>query len=188
MRRLTIRTSGYALFLFLFIDLALIFLNFHSPTQTLNIFLHGDLFAIISTLVCFAIIIYIIAYILINRIVLTDDYITFRTLTFFPGKIVMNKASLTEIDNIFFGQEKFIRNHLNPNDVKELDDFYKRFRSGYTKAVRFGVSYADILVVTTKDRRILIVSTKPFSKNSFRRLFSQLSELHIVIQTQYKKF
>jgi hypothetical protein len=191
MKKVTIRTSGFALFLFSFFVLGFTFVFMYYRDQIIEPFIHGNLFAIISYLLSFFVIAYLATYIFVNNIILTSDYISFRNLSFFPGKIISKHVNLKDISNIYFGREKYIRSQLNIRSIyaEALDNFYKQFHYTLaTKGLRFAVSYSDILVVTTKDGHIFIISTKPFSKNNFRKLFKGLNDLNIEVLMQSKKF
>lgn len=188
MKKTIIRTSGFAFYLFLFFDVGSIWIFFKC---VLLLQQHLDIRYICGLLLFLYFIFYFSVYILVNKITLTDEFISIRTMAhgdnpFKNGNI---HIKISEIESIFFGNEKCLRGLLKDNTkgINELNKFYKKYDQGmHGRNTRFAVRYSIVFVILTKEGNISIVSTKPFSKKGFKKLFGELGKYNFKILIRTK--
>lgn len=172
-----IKTSGFALYLFLcllvipYFLLVMVTIEAFSVTLLFPINLVGGFVAIPVCIFCTY---FVSKYCECNRIILTISELI--VITDFPGqKINKNKYEeimLGEIDHIFLGCIKDPPNWSSPRI---------RYGGVYSVAVKF----APYLVVFEKSGEKHIFSTKPYSKASFRRLIDELRGMGMIVQVEH---
>jgi hypothetical protein len=185
MKKMVLRTGGFSFWLYLLVDLAGIavfvwdwdtfLLAFYQQPNTLHIF---------TQLMFLWLIGYITASFFVNKITLTGETLSIRSLSerpFLPGKIrTTNRIELDDIAAIYIGKEGYVREFLqdNPNWEPESDQFYMRFGGRRQRPGAAGpqIGYRDIMVIAEKSGQLTFVSTKPFSAAGFRRLIAALRE------------
>jgi hypothetical protein len=188
MKKIVLRTGGGGLFLFLLLDCMLI-LGLIMGWKQLS-------FQNIGTIIGFIIVLLFIAYctfyIFINRIIFSDGVLSVRC--FKPGwpKIEAKQFDLRDIKTIYIGNEKYVRGFLleNKSWKTESKKFYRRFIShkypGASNVSQFASSLMDVFVICSKEERVSIITTKPFSAAGFRRLIRELRKNNVEVQVGSK--
>jgi hypothetical protein len=179
MKKIVLRTSGFGLFLFLFLDLLFIFPLVYFRDQLFS-FQKASIGDIIGLLFMILFVAYITLYIFANKIRLTNECLIIRHLNYGLPKIITRHIDLHNVKSMYIGSKKFASGFLKDNKSwkTESKKFYNQFIShrypGAADVSRFASGFMDILVILMKDDKVTIVNTKPFSAAGFRKLIIEL--------------
>jgi hypothetical protein len=182
MKKTVIGTSGFGLYLMVVMDLALIAGTVFCVVQMVA---KAGLAAFFVLAFGLWLIAYVTGYIFANKIIVSEGSVSFREVSMLPGKIKKTDIQLFEIERVYLGNEDFVRVNLpDGEDIEaDMDEFYKKYsRSQYSS--RTAANLMLIFAVLTKDNHVTVVSTKLFSKSSFRKLFFELKNRNVKMAIQ----
>ena len=164
----------------LLVIIAVLSVSVAGETQILDGLRCGNIVTIGGCILQIAILSYSCYYILISKVTVYDDHIKFQYPIRGSYRTAQGNIFISNISCVYIGKENFVRKHLNERQKGSLNHFYKQFEHGlYSSAIRFGISYADVLVIILKDDNVVIVNTKPFSQKGLQKLLHELEHFEI---------
>jgi hypothetical protein len=86
---------------------------------------------------------------------------------------------LTDIDIIYLGNEKYLRGVPDRESISRLEAFYSMYTPSL--AASLAIRRSPVLVIVLKEGQTYIISTNPYSKNSFRILLHELVSKYVNI-------
>ena len=188
MERTVLRTGGLGFWLYLAVDLAgIAVFVWDWDTFFLVFYQQPNMIQAIARLMYLWLFGFITASFFINKIVLTGEDLSVRSLSnapFLPG-IKTGRVELGDVAAIYIGKEGYVREFLkdNPNWEPESEKFYLRFGGRRQRPGASGsqIGCRDIMVIAQKSGQLTFVSTKPFSAAGFRRLIAALREKRVEV-------
>lgn len=166
----------------LLVIIAVLSVNIACEAQLFDGLRCGDIAMIGGCILQIAILSYSCYYILISKVTVYDDHIKFQYPIRGSYQTVQSNILLSDISSVLIGDEKFLHQHLTESQVRNLNKFYKQFKTGrYSSEIRFAVSHADEVVIALKSGEIMIINTKPFSRKGLHNLFCEMDNLNIHI-------
>lgn len=192
MKKVTIRTSGFALFLCGSIETLIVIGIFALVPEIINNFSFRYIFALTCSVLFFC---FIFNYIVGNKIELTDISLTVQVWEngMFPSLdklIVQEKViELNDVEFIYLGKldslkgiisEKFKRDSFRV--TKELI-VIKNLTNGISRYKRrnIGFKYIPFMIIYSRSGERILTSTKPYSKKNFSELLDQIAKMDIEV-------
>jgi hypothetical protein len=192
MKKVTIRTSGFALLLFGFLEACIVTGIFILAPEIINSFDFRSVFALICLVLFFCFIFY---YVVGNKIELTDASLIIKLWKngMFPSLdklIAIEKViKLNDIEFIYLGKLDYLkeiikeRYKLDSSRLRNELDVVKNLEREMSKYRRrnIGFKYIPFMIIYTRSSERVLVSTKPYSKKNFSELLYQIGKMNIEI-------
>lgn len=191
MKKTILRTGGFALFFFITLDALFIFFPTYFYWQG-ELPFPTDPEGIAGLVFLVAVIAFLTFTILINKIILTEEFLSTRDLVFSTvlPKVRIIRTDLRSIAGVFVGRENYVRGLLRDNESwrNERERFFRGYTGYFISGRRNNRSLARslmvIFVILKTDGTVMILSAKPFSAAGFRKLLRQFQEYGVKTSVQ----